>query len=95
MAFWKWFIRKKDLEAAYLQRLRTHGRIIEGQIIDDNGTEFDSPTRIFYVYSVSGADYESSHDLSKDQRDRIADYTPGERVSVRYDPRRPENSIVV
>jgi hypothetical protein len=83
--------RKVDTEIERRERLLKTGRITEGRILDSD----DENTQIFYVYSINGADYESSELLTEDQRLRTNDYAPGAKVSVRYDPRQPGNSIVV
>lgn len=83
--------RKVDSEIERRERLLKTGRITEGRILDTD----DENTQIFYVYSVNGADYESSEPLTEEQRQRAKDYAPGAKVSVRYDPRQPGNSIVV
>ena len=83
--------RKPDSEIERRERLLKNGRITEGRILDCD----DEITQIFYIYSINGADYESSELLTEDQRLRTQDYAPGAKVSIRYDPRQPGNSIVV
>jgi hypothetical protein len=83
--------RKTDSEIERRARLLKNGRITEGRILDCD----DEITQVFYIYSVNGADYESSEILTADQRFRPKDYAPGAKVSIRYDPRQPGNSIVV
>ena len=78
-------------EAERRERLLKNGRITEGRILDSD----DEITQVFYIYSVNGADYESSEYLTEDQRQRPKDYAPGAKVSIRFDPRQPGNSIVV
>lgn len=96
MALWRLFQGKKaDSEAERFERLLKSGRITEGKVIDSDGASVDEITQIFYVYSVNGADYESSQMLTDEQRERQAEYAPGAKVSIRYDPRQPGNSIVV
>ena len=46
-------------------------------------------------YEVSGVEYESSQMLDDEQRGREIDYAPGARITIRYDPQRPGNSVVV
>lgn len=96
MSSWNFFSRKKpDTEEARRERLLKTGRIAEGVIIDSDGASFEEISQVFYVYNVNGADYESSQILTAEQLQRPADYVPGARVSIRYDPRQPANSIVV
>lgn len=84
-----------DSEEARYERLIKNGRIAEGTILDSDSPTLEETTQIFYIYSVNGADYESSHVLTKEQQTRQKDYAPGAKVSIRYDPRQPGNSIVV
>jgi hypothetical protein len=96
MSFWKLSrTNETDSEVERRERLLRTGRITEGTILDTDSTEKDEITQVFYIYSVNGADYESSEKLSEEQRLRQADYAPGATVSIRYDPRQPGNSIVV
>ncbi|HEX9927764.1 MAG TPA: hypothetical protein VGB02_04370 [Pyrinomonadaceae bacterium] len=83
--------RKPDSEIERRERLLKNGRITEGRILDCD----DEITQVFYIYSINGADYESSELLTAEQRLRTQDYAPGAKVSIRYDPRQPGNSIVV
>jgi hypothetical protein len=83
--------KKNDSEIDRRERLLKNGRITEGRILDCD----DEATQVFYIYSVNGADYESSELLTPEQSLRANDYAPGAKVSIRYDPRQPGNSIVV
>ena len=88
--------RKEDPEAARRARLLRTGRIAEGTIIDISGeAESGHFTQIFYSYNISGVEYESSQLLDGEQQQRPTDYAPGARITVRYDPHQPGNSIVV
>ncbi|MFN2455327.1 MAG: DUF3592 domain-containing protein [Pyrinomonadaceae bacterium] len=90
------FRRKKtEDEAARTARLRRTGRIAEGIIIDISDDESGNPAHIFYSYSIGGIDYESSQPLDEEQRSQPANYAPGTRVVIRYDPHQPGNSVVV
>lgn len=96
MSLWSLFKRKKvATEADRHARLLQTGRIAEGTIIDSDGATLEEITRVFYVYTINGADYESAHDLTEEQRRRQIEYAPGSKISVRYDYRQPGNSIVV
>jgi hypothetical protein len=73
--------------------LSQFGRITEGTILDerpDRNIEF-----VYFIYSANGADYESSDKLTAEQRADGARYAPGAKVTVRYDPAQPGNSILV
>ncbi len=96
MSVWNLFRGKKvDTEVDRHERLLQTGRIAEGTIIDSDGATVDEITRVFYVYTINGSDYESSHQLTEEQRRRQTSYAPGAKVSVRYDFRQPGNSTVV
>ena len=91
-----WFRRKKaDPEVERRTRLLEKGRITEGTIIDTGNDDSGAIRQVYFHYEVSGVDYESSQLLSTEQQERAADYSPGARVTIRYDPHRPANSVVV
>ncbi len=76
-------------------RLLRTGRIAEGTIVDIGGeTASGAFTHIFYRYNISGVDYESSQTLNGEQQQRQTEYAPGARITVRYDPHQPGNSVV-
>ena len=87
--------RKTDDEAERRQTLLRAGRITEGSIFDVITDEAGSITHVFYNYEINGVEYESSQLLDAGQRQRSADYFPGARVTVRFNPRQPGNSLVV
>jgi hypothetical protein len=89
------FRRKKDDESSRIGRLLLSGRIVDGRIVDVEEDAEGIVTRVFYSYNVSGVDYESSQLLSTEQQRLKNRYIPGVRVTIRYDPRQPPNSIVV
>jgi hypothetical protein len=90
------FRRKKvDLAEQWRARLLQSGRITDGVIMDTGNDESGSVRQIYFSYEVSGVEYESSQLLSADQRLRETDYSPGAHVTIRFDPQRPGNSIVV
>ena len=74
--------------------LHLTGRIADGTIIDTSNDDSGTVTQIFYSYTISGVEYESSQSIDEEQRGRPEDYSPGARVTVRYDPRQPGNSVV-
>jgi hypothetical protein len=90
--------RKTDDEAERERRdgLLRAGRITEGSIFDviteEGGVTI---THVFYNYEINGVEYESSQTLDTEQRTRSGDYFPGARVTVRFNPRQPGNSVVV
>lgn len=96
MSISNWFRRKHvDAEAQRRARLSSAGRIADGMILDTISDDSGTITQIFYRYTVSGVDYESSQMLDQEQQRRPLDYTPGARVTVRFDPHQAGNSIVI
>jgi hypothetical protein len=96
MSFLDFFRRKKvEDEAARRSRLLLTGRIAEGSVLDTTCDDSGAPTQIFFTYSINGVDYEASQTLTQEQRDRQQTYAPGANITVRYDPHRPGNSVVV
>lgn len=89
--FWQ---KKTEGEAARIARLLRTGRIAEGTILDINDDD-QAAAQVFYSYNIGGMDYESSQLLSGEQRQQKSNYAPGSRITVRYDPRQPGNSVVV
>ena len=69
--------------------------MVDGKIIDAVSDNDGRIVQVSYVYELSGVQYESSQELSDLQKQRPHDYAPGKQIVVRYDPRRPANSIVV
>ena len=87
--------KKSDGEAERRTALLRAGRITEGSIFDVITDEAGAITHVFYNYEINGVEYESSQPLDHEQRARSADYFPGARVTVRFNPRQPGNSVVV
>lgn len=95
MGFFDIFKKKPnvDLEAERRANLNKNGRITEGRIIEN---EDESATSVVsYVYSVHGANYESSEILSDEKLADPLKYAPGAKVGVKYDPKQHGNSILV
>jgi hypothetical protein len=95
MSFLARFRRSKvDPEVQRRALLLQSGRIGDATILgimsDDEGHELLS-----YCYTVGGVDYETVQRLDDEQLTRKDHYLPGSRVPLRYDPRRPANSVVV
>ena len=67
----------------------------DGKIIDAVSDQSGRITEVTYTYMLAGVQYESSQALSESQQERSSEYAPGKQIVVRYDPRRPANSIVV
>jgi hypothetical protein len=85
---------KEDPEVARRILLLRSGRLGEATVL---GIDLDSEGKeiLSYTYTVGGADYESVQHLDSEQLSRKDNYRPGARVDLRYDPRRPANSLVV
>ena len=94
----------EEIERERRVHLVRSGRIIDGTILDVTDTDPDSPSEdqdhqirfISYNYEIGGVEYECSQDVTS-LRDHIKpeDLRLGFPCSVRYDVRRPENSIVL
>jgi hypothetical protein len=89
------FRKKPEDEASRIERLSKTGRMADGRIIDAVSDNEGRITQVTYTYILGGMIYESSQTLSLSQQQRSNDYAPGKQIVIRYDPRRPANSIVV
>ncbi len=87
--------KKSDGEDERRITLLRAGRITEGSIFDVITDEAGAITHVFYNYEINGVEYESSQSLDAGQQERSSDYFPGARVTVRFNPRQPGNSVVV
>ena len=94
---------RTDPEQKRRQRLKAQGRIVEGLVIDiiqqgessiEREIDPNLPCIIVYRYTTSSVTYESAEELSPAQIERLRDYRIGKYVSVRYDPRRPADSLL-
>jgi hypothetical protein len=95
MSFLDRFRKKPEDEASRIERLSKTGRMTDGNIIDAVSDNDGRITQVTYTYMLAGVQYESSQALNHLQQQRSQDYVPGKQIVVRYDPRRPVNSIVV
>jgi hypothetical protein len=95
MSFLDRFRKRTEDEASRIARLSKTGRMVDGHIIDAESDNDGRITQVTYTYMIAGVQYESSQALSDLQQQRSHDYVPGKQIVVRYDPRRPANSIVV
>ena len=95
MSFLDRFRKKPEDEASRIERLSKTGRMADGRITDAVSDNDGRITQVTYTYTLAGVQYESSQALSDSQQQRAKDYAPGKQIIVRYDPRRPANSIVV
>ncbi len=95
MSFLDRFRKKPEDEASRIERLSKTGRMTDGRIIDAVSDDEGRISQVTYSYTLAGVLFESSQALSVSQQQRSNDYAPGKQVVIRYDPRRPANSIVV
>lgn len=93
---------EEELERQRREHLVKEGRIIDGTILDiadmdagESGRE-SGMQLILYKYEIAGVEYECSQDVTN-LKDYVNIYECrlAFPCSVRYDPRRPTNSIVV
>ena len=95
MSFLARFRRKKeDPEVTRRATLLRAGRVGEAILLGTSKDEADRLT-VYYTYNIAGVEYESSQLLDAEQSDRANQYMPGSRVTMRYDPHWPANSVVV
>lgn len=95
MSFLDRFRKRTEDEASRIARLAKTGRMADGRIIDAVTANDGRITEVTYTYMLAGVQYESSQALDDSQQQHSNDYAPGKQVVIRYDPRRPANSIVV
>jgi hypothetical protein len=95
MSFLDRFRKRTEDEASRIARLSKTGRMVDGKIIDAISDNDGRILQVSYTYEIAGVQYESSQELSDLQRQRPRDYAPGKQIVIRYDPRRPANSVVV
>ena len=95
MSFLDRFRKRTEDEASRIARLSRTGRMVDGKIIDAVSDNDGRILQVSYSYEIAGVQYESSQELSDLQQQRPHDYAPGKQIVIRYDPRRPANSIVV
>jgi hypothetical protein len=95
MSFLARFRRSKvDPELQRRALLLQSGRIGEATILETI-TDAEGHELLAYRYTVGGVDYETTQRLDAEQAGRKNYYLPGARVALRFDPRRPANSLVV
>ncbi|MGB9181878.1 MAG: hypothetical protein WCB68_21795 [Pyrinomonadaceae bacterium] len=88
--------KKRDDEAERRALLLRAGRITEGTVAEVGAdVEGGEITRILYSYVVNSVEYQSWQTLDPEQRQQQANYLPDSRVTIRYDPKHPGNSIVI
>jgi hypothetical protein len=86
--------KKEDPEIVRRAVLLRAGRIGEATVLATD-TDGEGNEMLSYCYTIAGVDYETMQRLDEEQLRRKDYYLPGSRVDLRYDPRRPANSVVV
>jgi hypothetical protein len=74
------------------------GRLTEGVLVESpyGQPASQTPELLFYRYSAAGVEYTAAQDISSlTSRIPSAFFRPGSITGVKYDPRRPSNSIIV
>jgi len=85
---------KEDPEVTRRATLLRAGRVGEAMLLATTKDESGRIT-VYYTYNIAGVEYESSQLLDSEQSSHEDQYLPGSRVTMRYDPRWPANSVVV
>ena len=85
---------KVDPEIARRALLRRSGRIGEANV-QDIVTDGYGSFIVSFTYTVNGSEYESSQTIDDAQMQREDDCLPPSRITIRYDPQRPTNSVIV
>jgi len=97
-----WFLRWRRKDPAELERLRRldinrRGRISAGRIVDYLEAEAagSGSSLVIYSYEVAGVTYEAAQDVTAlPEIATLARFLSGRTASVKYDPKRPGNSII-
>jgi hypothetical protein len=95
-------VSEEEIERQRRHELVLSGRIIDGTVIDisdlspyESGRQ-EGMQLILYKYAIAGVSYECSQDVTHlKETVELGDIRVGFPCSVRYDTRKPENSIVV
>jgi hypothetical protein len=96
------FMRWRRKDPAEIERLRRldinrRGRISGGRIVDlvDPETTGSKSPLLVYSYEVAGVTYEAAQDVTAlPEIAAMAPFLAGQVASVKYDPKRPANSII-
>jgi len=97
---WRRSRQKSPAERERARRLAVNlmGRLTDGVLFDDPSPQSPSPNPdlLFYRYRAAGIEYTAAQDIAA-LRHLIdpASCRPGALATVKYDPRRPSNSILI
>lgn len=87
----------EEVERLRRREISRLGRIASAEIVDviDNASGPAAGRVIIYRYEVAGVKYEAAQDVSAfAQRGILLEALAGSTSSVKYDPRKPINSII-
>ena len=83
----------QELEERRRRHLATHGRIVDGSLIEAEPSEGE-PRAVIYRYRIAGVTYECSQDVSE-LTTMVKNLRVDYPVQVRYNRANPADSIVV
>ncbi len=99
---WRWKSRRLDpAEAERRRRLHINrvGRIVEARVVElkDEVPDGQGPAPLLvYKYEVRGVEYQAAQDIGfVRHRLDLRRVASGQAASVKYDPQRPTNSIIL
>lgn len=98
--WWRTRHRKSPAERERLRRLTVnmHGRLTDGLVIDPPYSQELSTNHelLFYNYRAAGVEYSAAQDISALPEEIHRSISrPGTAATVKYDARRPSNSIII
>ena len=98
--WWRHRNSKSPAERERLRRLAVniHGRVTDGVLIDAPYSQELSSSHelLFYSYRAAGVQYSAAQDVSALAEEiHRGVFRPGTVATVKYDPRRPSNSIII
>jgi hypothetical protein len=98
--WWRQRNSKSPAERERLRRLAVniHGRLTDGVLIDAPYSQELSSSHdlLFYSYRAAGVEYSAAQDVSALAEEiHRGVFRPGTVATVKYDPRRPSNSIII
>lgn len=98
----KWASRWRSKSPEEIERLRRQeisrlGRIASAEIVDvlENAPGAAAGRVVVYRYEVAGVTYEAAQEVSAfTQKETLLEALAGSASSIKYDPRKPINSII-
>jgi hypothetical protein len=100
IVWWRFRRRQSPAEQERARRLEVNnsGRLTDGVLVESpyGQAASQTPELVFYRYFASGVEYTAAQDVSAlSDIFPPASCRPGSPTAVKYDPRRPSNSIVI